>query len=116
MQLLVRRGAIDFLILACTALLVAASAAEPARAQQASISAWDAADFRVWGYIPYWANATTINNFATNGMYTHVSDVLYFGAVRPDAEWQSAVCLASLPDRISPRSGRRRQRTASSST
>ena len=23
-------------------------------AQQASVSAWDAADFRVWAYIPYW--------------------------------------------------------------
>src|SRR4051794_2962638 len=44
-------------------------------AQQASISAWDAADFRIWGYIPYWATSTQINNFATNGMYGHVSDV-----------------------------------------
>jgi hypothetical protein len=56
-----------------------------ARGQQASVSAWDAADFRIWGYIPYWTSASQINNFATNGMYTHVSDVLYFGAVRPDA-------------------------------
>ncbi len=50
-----------------------------------SVSAWDAADFRIWGYIPYWATTTQINNFATNGMYTHVSDVLYFGGLRPDA-------------------------------
>jgi hypothetical protein len=48
-----------------------------------SVSAWDAADFRIWGYIPYWATDTQITNFATNGMYTHVSDVLYFGGVKP---------------------------------
>jgi len=53
-------------------------------AQQASISSWQAADFRILGYIPYWASSTDINNFATNGMYTHVSDVLYFGGLRPD--------------------------------
>src|SRR4051794_7242639 len=53
--------------------------------QQASVSAWDAADFRVWAYIPYWATQTQINNFASNGMYSHISDVLYFGGLRPDA-------------------------------
>src|SRR4051812_32839552 len=52
--------------------------------QQASISTWDAANFRIWGYIPYWATTSQINGFATNGMYTHVSDVLYFGGLRPD--------------------------------
>ncbi len=56
-----------------------------ARAQQASISAWDAANFRIWGYIPYWATTAQINGFATNGLYTHVSDVLYFGGLRPDS-------------------------------
>ncbi len=55
-----------------------------ALAQNSSISTWDATDFRIWGYVPYWASSTQINNFATNGMYTHVSDVLYFGSVRPD--------------------------------
>ena len=85
MQQLMRRRAIDWLSVACSALVLATVASEPVRAQQASISAWDAADFRVWGYIPYWANGTTISSLATNGMYTHVSDVLYFGAVRPDA-------------------------------
>jgi GH18 family chitinase len=50
-----------------------------------TMSAWDAADFRLWAYIPYWATNTQINNFATNGMYTHVSDVLYFGGLRPDS-------------------------------
>ena len=56
-----------------------------ARSQQSSVSAWDAADFRLWSYIPYWATQTQINNFATNGMYSHVSDVLYFGGLRPDS-------------------------------
>lgn len=54
-------------------------------AQQSSVSTWDAADFRIWGYVPYWATTSQISGFATNGMYSHVSDVLYFGAVRPDA-------------------------------
>ena len=47
-----------------------AAAAVPggAHAQQASVSAWDASGFRIWGYIPYWATQTQINNFATNGM------------------------------------------------
>jgi hypothetical protein len=52
--------------------------------QQASVSAWDAGHFRIWGYIPYWATNSQINGFATNGIYSHVSDVLYFGGLRPD--------------------------------
>src|SRR3954462_7659682 len=55
-----------------------------ANGQQASISTWDAANFRIWGYIPYWATTSQINGFATNGIYSHVSDVLYFGGFRPD--------------------------------
>ena len=55
------------------------------RAQQASVSAWDAADFRVWAYIPYWATQSQINSFGTNGMYSHVSDVIYFGGYRTDS-------------------------------
>ncbi len=94
MQLSPRRRAIDCLIILCAMLLLAV-AAEPARAQQASRSAWDAADFRVWGYIPYWASASTISGFATNGMYTHVSDVLYFGAVRPDSNGNLPFASAS---------------------
>jgi hypothetical protein len=66
------------------AFIVAAGAVPVALAQQASVSAWDAAHFRIWGYIPYWATNTQITNFATNGMYNHVSDVLYFGGLRPD--------------------------------
>jgi GH18 family chitinase len=73
-----------FAPLLAAGLLSALAADRVALAQQASISAYDAADFRIWGYIPYWASATTISNLATNGMYAHVSDVLYFGAVRPN--------------------------------
>lgn len=50
------------------------------RGQQASISAWDAGDFRIWGFVPYWADPGT---FPADGIYAHVSDVLYFGGVRP---------------------------------
>jgi hypothetical protein len=55
-----------------------------AQAQQSSISAYDAADFRIWGYIPYWDD-TKVSGFATSGIYSHVSDVLFFGSARPDA-------------------------------
>jgi hypothetical protein len=54
------------------------------RAQQSSVSAWDAADFRIWGYIPYWTPLSQINNFDDTGMYSHVSDVFHFGGLRPD--------------------------------
>ncbi|HEX8524032.1 MAG TPA: glycosyl hydrolase family 18 protein [Tepidisphaeraceae bacterium] len=63
--------------------------------QQSSMSAWQASDFRVWGYIPYWASSSQISGFATNGMYGHVSDVLYFGAVRPDASGNLSYGAAS---------------------
>lgn len=53
-------------------------------AQKASVSAFDAADFRIWGYIPYWDD-TKVGGFATSGMYSHVSDVLFFGSARPDS-------------------------------
>src|SRR3954454_12678792 len=63
--------------------------------QQSSVSAWDSAHFRVWGYIPYWATNTQITNFATNGLYTHVSDVLYFGGLRPDPNGNLAWAASS---------------------
>jgi hypothetical protein len=66
------------------ALVLIAVAPTFAFGQAASVSAWDSAHFRVWGYIPYWATNTQITNFATNGIYSHVSDVLYFGGLRPD--------------------------------
>ncbi len=64
-------------------LAVCTSAAPQALAQSSSVSAWDAADFRIWGYVPNWTSQTQINNFNTNGIYDHVSDVLYFGGVQP---------------------------------
>jgi hypothetical protein len=82
---------------AVIAALLLASASTFARAQVASVSAWDSADFRIWGYIPYWATSSQINAFATNGMYTHVSDVLYFGAVRPQADGDLTVVSTYAP-------------------
>jgi Glycosyl hydrolases family 18/Dockerin type I domain len=52
-------------------------------AQQSSVSAWDAADFRVWSFVPYWTSQSQLNSFPADGMYDHVSDVLYFSGVRP---------------------------------
>ena len=72
----------------CRTLLcvVALTALAPtiARGQQASVSV-GCADFRVWAYIPYWATQSQINSFGTNGMYSHVSDVIYFGGYRTDS-------------------------------
>jgi hypothetical protein len=54
-----------------------------ASAQLASISTWDAAEFRIWGFVPYWVSSSELNAFPVDGVYKHVSDVLYFGGVRP---------------------------------
>jgi hypothetical protein len=56
---------------------------EGVMAQNSGVSAWDAADFRIWGYVPNWTTVPQINNFNTNGIYNHVSDILYFGGVQP---------------------------------
>ncbi|MGB7157658.1 MAG: glycosyl hydrolase family 18 protein [Tepidisphaeraceae bacterium] len=64
-------------------------------AQQSSTSAWDAADFRIWGYIPYWTSGSEITSFQTSGLYSHVSDVLYFGGYRPDASGNIAPASSS---------------------
>ncbi|MFO0789495.1 MAG: glycosyl hydrolase family 18 protein [Pirellulales bacterium] len=66
-----------------------------ASGQQASISAWDSADFRIWGYIPYWTSSTQIQGFATSGLYSHVSDVLYFGGYRPNSTGQIAAASST---------------------
>src|ERR1700712_1224460 len=83
------------------ALAFAVLAPSVARSQQASVSAWDAADFRVWAYIPYWATQTQINNFGTNGMYSHVSDVLYFGGLRTDSNGNLAYASSSYQTQLS---------------
>ncbi|HEX3599568.1 MAG TPA: glycosyl hydrolase family 18 protein [Lacipirellulaceae bacterium] len=71
-----------------------------ARGAESSVSAWDAADFRVWAYIPYWATQTQINNFGTNGMYSHVSDVIYFGGLRTDSNGNLAYASSSYQTQL----------------
>jgi hypothetical protein len=72
--------------LALLALLCLTAAANRAHAQATSISAWDAADFRSWSFIPNWTSQTQINGFRTDGVYDHVSDVLYSFGVQPRAD------------------------------
>jgi hypothetical protein len=55
-------------------------------AQQASVSAWDAADFRSWSFIPYWTSVTQVNSFATDRVYDYLSDVVYHSGVQPRAD------------------------------
>src|SRR5262245_9564067 len=86
MQLPPRRGANYCLGILCTVVLAPATMVEPAHAQQASMSTWDAADFRVWGFIPYWTTPAQVTSFATDGLYDHVSDVIYFSGVQPKAD------------------------------
>src|SRR2546423_15003130 len=54
------------------------------RGQQASVSTWDAAGFRIWGYIPDWDD-NQVSGYPASGKYSHVSDVLFFGAIRADS-------------------------------
>jgi hypothetical protein len=75
--------------------VVAFAAPAVSYGQAASLSAWEASDFRVWGYIPYWASLSQINSFATNGMNTHVSDVFYFGGIRTNASGNLAWAQSS---------------------
>jgi hypothetical protein len=56
------------------------------RAQQSSISAWDAADFRSWSFVPYWTEISQVNSFATERVYDHLSDVVYHSGVQPRAD------------------------------
>jgi hypothetical protein len=50
-----------------------------------AVSAWDAAEFRIWGFVPDWTTQSQVTSFSTDGVYDHVSDVIYFGGVRPTA-------------------------------
>lgn len=70
---------------ACCAVvgLFATGEVRESHAQTASRSSWEASDFRIWGYIPNWTSVSQINAFNTNGIYDHVSDVLFFGGVQP---------------------------------
>jgi hypothetical protein len=50
------------------------------------VSAWEAADFRSWSFIPYWTSVSQVNSFATDRVYDHVSDVVYHSGVQPRAD------------------------------
>jgi GH18 family chitinase len=73
-----------FFLLVCAAAFFLLGAVR-AGAQVSSVSAYDAADFRIEAYVPYWAFGQ-LNSFASSGMYSHVSDMHYFGGYRPDAQ------------------------------
>ncbi|MGD9632286.1 MAG: glycoside hydrolase family 18 protein [Pirellulales bacterium] len=55
-------------------------------AQVSSVSAWEAAHFRSWSFVPYWTSHSQIDSFATDRVYDHLSDVLYFSGVKPRAD------------------------------
>ena len=67
----------------CAALLFISNSA---RAQQTSVSAWEAAEFRSWSFIPYWTPLAQVNSFATDRVYDHLSDVVYHSGVQPRAD------------------------------
>jgi hypothetical protein len=73
---------------ALTGVVLAAAMAAPSLAQApvASISAWDAAHFRSWSFIPNWTTQSQIDSFRTDRVYDHVSDVLYAFGVQPKAD------------------------------
>jgi hypothetical protein len=55
-------------------------------AQQASVSAWEAAKFRSWSFIPYWTSTSQVTSFGTDRVYDHLSDVVYHSGVQPRAD------------------------------
>ena len=63
-----------------------AAVTHSATAQQASVSAWDAAEFRSWSFVPYWAPLSQVHSFATDRVYDHISDVVYHSGVQPRAD------------------------------
>lgn len=68
---------------ACCATIFSIALTPASHGAEASVSAWDAAEFRIWGFVPYWTPQSQLNSFPSDGVYDHVSDVLYFGGVRP---------------------------------
>jgi hypothetical protein len=74
-------------------------------AQQSSVSTWEAAEFRIWGFVPYWSGETgtsvvqQLDLLSNAGAYNHVSDVVYFGGVRPTSTgglWYHSTATATL--------------------
>ncbi len=57
----------------------------PVQGAEVAVNAWESANFRIWGFVPYWTPQSQLNAFPADGVYDHVSDVLYFGGVRPTA-------------------------------
>src|SRR5688500_8142640 len=72
------------LLAAIANVLVADAAA--VRAQTASVSAWEAADFRAWSFIPYWISNSQIVSFGSDRVYDHLSDVIYHAGAQPRAD------------------------------
>ena len=64
-----------------------------------SVSAWDAANFRIWGFVADWATETEINNMGSAGLYEHVSDIIYLGGIRPQSDG-SLYTTSTTPARI----------------
>ncbi|MCC7475462.1 MAG: hypothetical protein IT425_08710 [Pirellulales bacterium] len=69
-----------FLVCLSAMLWITAGPAASTWATVASADAWASSGFRIWGFVPYWADPSI---FPADGIYPHVSDVLYFGGVRP---------------------------------
>ncbi len=69
----------------CLVISLTPAMCAPIFAQQDSVSAWDSASFRNWSFIPYWTSQSQLESFPADGLYDHVSDVLYFSGVRPTA-------------------------------
>lgn len=75
-----------FTIVAVAAALAVCASGRMLQAQTASISAWEAADFRSWSFVPNWTSQSQVNSFRTDQVYDHVSDVLYSFGVQPRAD------------------------------
>lgn len=82
---ILRRRLLQWHVVALAFLTALTAAATVGRAQQTSVSAWDAADFRIWSFVPYWTETAHINTFAGDGVYDHVSDVIYHAGYHPRA-------------------------------
>ena len=81
-----RRGLLQRHAVALAFFTALTAAPTVGRAQQSSVSAWDAADFRIWSFVPYWTETAHINTFAGDGVYNHVSDVIYHAGYHPKAD------------------------------
>ncbi len=98
-----RRTACERLAATCCIVAICLAAARPAAAQQASVSAWDAAEFRIWGFIPNWSGEAgtsvvdQLNAMSAANTYNHVSDVIYFGGVQPTATGGLAYHSTAVP-------------------